>query len=210
MSVSFDRPAIYLITKGEACAENFERSSAEILEIIRVAVEEEISLIQIREKQLSERSLFELAAAAADLTRGSATRLMVNDRADVALAAGADGVHLTARSLSARVIRETFGQDFIIGVSTHSLEAAETAGAEGADFAVFGPVFESPGKGEPRGLSKLSEVCAHLRGFPLIGLGGIDESNYESVLEAGASGFASIRCLNGPENLRLVSAKLRR
>lgn len=210
MSLSFGKTAIYLITKGETCVENFDRTSAEILEIIRIAVEEGVTLVQLREKSLPGKFLFDLAVEAADLTRGSATRLLVNDRADVALAAGANGVHLTASSLSVKVIRETFPRDFIIGVSTHSLKAAEKAAAEGADFAVFGPVFESPGKGEPHGLNKLSEVCARLRPFPVLGLGGIDESNYSAVLEAGASGFAAIRYLNDTKRLRTISARLQR
>jgi thiamine-phosphate pyrophosphorylase len=200
-----DKPIIYLITEGEATDSNFAVSKVEILEIVRVAVEEKVSLIQLREKRLSVRLLFELTVAAVEITSGSSTRLLVNDRADIAVAAKADGVHLAANSLPVRVIRQTFPGDFIIGVSTHTPEEAANAVQDGADFAVFGPIFETPGKGKPQGLDILRAVCDDLRPFPLIGIGGIGSSNYGAVLSAGAAGFAAIRYLNDPEKLRKLS-----
>ncbi len=83
-----------------------------------------IDLIQIREKQLNANLLYELSSRAAEFTKGTATKLLVNDRADIAAAAGADGVHLTTQSLAPQVVRNTFGSDFLIGVSTHSLAQA--------------------------------------------------------------------------------------
>ena len=209
MSLDLVKPIIYLITKGDATPVNIDDASRQILDIVRVAVEEDIPLIQIREKQLTAKFLFELAVKVVEITKGSPTRVLVNDRADIAAAAGADGVHLTSRSLSAEVIRKTFGSAFIIGVSTHNIDEAETAVAGGADFIVFGPVFETPGKAEATGLSKLSNVCDKLKPFPVIALGGVDRDNDRSVLDAGASGFAAIRSLNDPENLRaIVTANL--
>ncbi len=210
MSLNTGEPIIYLITSGEATPENFDRTSREILDIVRVAVEAGVSIIQLREKHLSARQLFELAVEAAKITRESSTRLLVNDRADIALAAKADGVHLAANSLPVKIIRGNFPSDFIIGASAHTLEAARSAADNGADFAVFGPVFETPGKGEPQGLEILAEVCGDLHPFPVMGLGGIDESNYSTVLEAGASGFAAIRFLNDSEKLRTVCRDLRK
>ena len=192
----------YLITAGEADASNFLAKKAEILETIRIAVDFNIKLIQIREKRLSAKLLFELAAEAAAITRESGTRLLVNDRADIALAAQADGVHLPANSLSADVVRRSFPHEFIIGVSTHSLAEAESAMELGADFVAFGSVFETPDKNDPTGLGALQQVCEKLENFPVIALGGIDETNYRSVLDCGASGFAAIRFLNDPANLR--------
>lgn len=202
-----EEPIIYLITKGEARDTNFAETGDDVLEIVRIAVDEKVSLIQIREKRLSGRSLFELAKAAADITRGSATRLLINDRADIALAAKADGVHLAANSISPEVIRANFPREFIIGVSTHTLEAAVDAAKAGADFVVFGPVFETPGKGEPGGLDELHRVCGLLPSFPVIAIGGIDGTNKQSVLDAGAAGFAAIRHLNDPENLRKIATQ---
>ena len=203
---SVEQPLIYLITDGETTAENFIEKKREILELVETAVQAKISLIQIREKQISARTVFELASEAAELTRYSATKLLINDRADVALAAKADGVHLTAQSLSAGIIRQNFPKDFIVGVSVHSIEKVLYAQQQGADFVTFSPIFFSPGKGAPQGIGKLREVCARLAGFPIIALGGIDETNFAAVLTAGASGFAAIRFLNDKKNLKKLFA----
>ena len=196
MKFVLDTPVIYLITKGEATAENFAEKRKEILERFRVAVESRVSLVQLREKQLPARLVYELAVDAAAITRGTKTRLLVNDRADIAAASGADGVQLTSRSLSTAVVRKAFGSEMIVGVSTHSMNEIKEAAAEGADFAVFGPVFETPGKSEPKCLSTLREACEAVGPFPVIGIGGIDGEKFESVLDAGASGIAAIRWLN--------------
>jgi thiamine-phosphate pyrophosphorylase len=116
--------------------------------------------------------------------------LLVNDRFDVARAAGADGVHLPSNSLPAHLVREICGNDFLIGVSTHSLEEARAAMA--ADFIVFGPVFATGSK-QPQGLEKLREVTSALSGFPVVAIGGIDLDNAEECFRAGASGIAAIR-----------------
>lgn len=199
-----NKPLIYLITEGKATAENFKRQKASILEIVKIAVESSVSLIQIREKNLSAKLVFQLASEAAKITHKSETKLLVNDRADIALAAKADGVHLTENSLSARIIRRAFPKDFLIGVSTHSLANAELAKQQKADFITFSPIFATPNKGNPKGLDELREVCEKLKNFPVIALGGIGEDNCKSVLEAGASGFAAIRFLNSAENLRKI------
>ena len=170
-----------------------------ILRLVEAAVGAEIPLVQIREKSLTARVLYELASRATALTKGSPTRLLVNDRFDIARAAGADGVHLTTRSLPASEIRRISGDDFVIGVSTHSLETALNARAEGADFIVFGPVFETPSKqiyGEPQGLEKLREVTTALKGFPVLAIGGIDLENANECFRVGASGVAAIRLFN--------------
>lgn len=197
-----NKPIVYLITEGRATVENFSRQKRQILEIVRIAAENKISLIQIREKRLPVRLVFQLVAEAAGITANTETRLLVNDRADVALAAKADGVHLTENSLSAEIIRRNFPPNFIVGVSTHSLSGATSARQQKADFVTFSPIFASPGKSDSQGLEKLREVCETLDGFSVVALGGINENNYESVLRAGASGFAAIRFLNAAENLR--------
>lgn len=203
-------PAVYLITSGEATVFNFFEKRAEILKLVKNAVRSKINLVQIREKQLSAKLLFELAAEAAKVTGNSGTKLLVNDRADVAFAAKADGVHLTGVSLPTAIIRQSFPPEFIIGVSTHSVAEANEARKQGADFVTFSPIFPTDSKaeyGEPQGLKKLSEVCRRLNPFPVIALGGIDETNFSKTLENGASGFAAIRFLNdllrdeNPENI---------
>lgn len=190
-----NKPLIYLITEGAATVENFSAQKRRILETIRRAVEARISLVQIREKLLSAKLVFELTSEATKITKNSNTKLLVNDRADIALAAKADGVHLTENSISAEIIRRSFGENFVIGISAHTIEKAETAKNQKADFVTFSPVFETPNKGRAQGLEKLREVCEKLKPFPVLALGGIDETNYRKVLENGASGFAAIRFL---------------
>ncbi len=209
MSLHIDGPIVYLITSGEAAGPTFETDRRKILDIIRIAVDERVSLVQIREKQLSAKHTFQLAVDGAALTRGSATRLLVNDRADIAVAAKADGVHLTASSLSAAVIRKHFPRELIIGVSTHSLSEIQAAADQGADFAVLGPVFETPGKEKPLGTNRFAEVCEALRPFPILAIGGVDQANVDCVMEAGAAGFAAIRSLNEPASLRSICSRLR-
>ena len=199
------KPLIYLITDGTTTAENYSENRLKILKLIKVAVETNVSLIQIREKQLPARLLFELASDAAKLTKNSMTKLLINDRADVALAANADGVHLTSKSLSAETIKRLFPKNFIVGVSTHTLEKAVIARKQAADFITFSPINHSPHKGDPQGIERLKEVCDELHPFPVIALGGIDETNFADALKAGASGFAAIRFLNDERNLRKLN-----
>ena len=207
---SLSKPLIYLITDGEATNQNFPEKKTKILKLIETAVQTKISFIQIREKRLSARLIFRLVAEAAKLTKNTATKLLVNDRADIALAANADGVHLTSLSLSAETIRRSFPKDFIVGVSAHKIEEAEIAKKQNADFVTFSPVFSSPGKSEPQGAEKLREVCERLKPFPVVALGGINETNFAEVLEAGARGFSAIRFLNDEENLRKLRADFQR
>ncbi len=206
--VSFNKPHVYLITDGATTAKNFTEKKPQILRLIKTAVETGITLIQIREKQLAARLVFEIVSEAANLTRRTDTKLLVNDRADIALAANADGVHLTRTSLSAATIRRAFPRDFIVGVSAHTIEEAEIAKRHGADFVTFSPIFSSPGKGDSQGVEKLKEVCERLKPFPVLALGGIDETNFAEVLEAGAGGLAAIRFLNKEKNLKRIAADL--
>ncbi|MEJ7708274.1 MAG: thiamine phosphate synthase [Pyrinomonadaceae bacterium] len=141
-------PLSYLITSGETTSHTTQASDDyhRILKLVAHAVHAEISFIQIREKQLNARTLYHLTADAARLTRDTATRLLINDRADIAVAGGADGVHLTTQSLTTEVIRCIFGQELVIGVSTHSVQEASLARNGGADFVTFGPVYATSSK----------------------------------------------------------------
>ncbi|HEX8501232.1 MAG TPA: thiamine phosphate synthase [Pyrinomonadaceae bacterium] len=206
MPRALPRTITYLITGGETSSatapadEEFRR----LLALVSAAVEARVALVQLREKDLRARVLYELAAAAARVARGSATRVLVNDRADVARAAGCDGVHLTTRSLGAAAVRRAFGEDFLIGVSAHTPAEARAARDGGADFAVFGPVFDTPSKrayGAPIGLKAFAEAARGLAPFPVVALGGVDETNAAEVLGAGAAGVAGIRLFAGGQNL---------
>lgn len=156
--------------------------------------------------------LYELAVTAAGITSGSATRLLINDRFDVAAATGADGVHLTTSSLRADVVRRAFGDKFLIGVSTHSLAEANLARRGGADFVVFGPVFETASKkefGEAQGLDTLARVSSELAPFPVLALGGVTADNAADCVRSGARGVAAIRMFDDPERLGEVVESIR-
>lgn len=210
MSRAFARPITYLITSSESSSattpssEEFRR----LLALVRAAVAARVTLVQLREKELTGRVLFELASAVAQLARGSATRILVNDRADIARAAGCDGVHLTTSSLEASTVRRAFGEEFLIGVSAHTFQEARAARDGGADFAVFGPVFDTPSKrvyGPPVGLEALMKVALKLSPFPLVALGGVGIEQIKDVLHAGAAGVAGIRLFaNGQSLARTV------
>jgi thiamine-phosphate pyrophosphorylase len=175
-----------------------------ILQLAEAAVAARVDLLQLREKNLNARVLYELSRQVAELAQGSVTRVLVNDRADIARAAGANGVHLTTASLEASVIRRAFGAEFLIGVSTHSAEDVRAARHQGADFVVFGPVFETESKrayGEPLGLEMVKKVTAQLESFPVLAIGGVTIERVASCFRAGATGIAAIRLLNDPANL---------
>jgi thiamine-phosphate pyrophosphorylase len=214
MPLKPQKPLIYLITSGETgptttpATEDF----SQVLKLVEAAVAAKVDLVQLREKNLSARVLFELAKQAAQITCASDTRLLINDRADIALAAKADGVHLTTRSIGVRTIRRTFGINFLIGVSTHSLDEVRLARNETADFAVFGPVFPTVSKqlyGEAVGLEKLRQAASELRPFPILALGGVSISNAGQCFLAGASGVAAIRLLNKAQDLQAITRELR-
>ena len=215
MKLDPSKPILYLITRG-ATAEATTPASLEFQEIIKqvsAAVAAGIDLVQLREKRLSPRVLFELTQQSVAIARGSITRVLINDRADIAAAAGADGVHLTTQSIDAATIRRTFGSEFLIGISTHSADEAKTARQAGADFVVFGPVFDTPSKrayGPPVGLQQLARVTSELCGFPLLALGGVTTQNAAECLRAGASGVAGISLFHEPSRLTEVVAKIRK
>ncbi len=206
MPLLLPKPILYLITPG-ATAEATTSASKEfhvVLDQISAAVAAHVQLIQLREKKLTARVLFELTARAAEITRGTSTRLLVNDRADIAAGAGADGVHLTTRSLEPLIVRRTFGDDFLIGASTHSLVEATNARDGGADFVVFGPIFQTQSKAEyglPLGVNTLADVASELSPFLVLALGGVSIENAQQCLRAGASGVAGISLFLDPSNL---------
>jgi thiamine-phosphate pyrophosphorylase len=206
MPLNLPKPIIYLITSSTTTPASTPSSEdfQNVLALVRAGCRANIPLIQLREKYLNTRTLYELTARAVEVTRGTNTRLLVNDRADIARAARADGCHLTTRSLEASIIRRTFGPDFLIGVSTHTLPEARAARDGGADFAVFGPIFDTPSKhayGPPVGVESLREAARQLSPFPLLALGGVALENVSEISRAGASGIAAIRLFSASIDL---------
>jgi thiamine-phosphate pyrophosphorylase len=183
-----------------------------LLETIRSVAAAGVDWIQIREKDMGARSLVELVRLAIEGTRGTGARILVNDRLDVALAAGATGVHLGEMSLSVETVvewRRSAGRaEFHIGVSCHSIEAARAAERDGADYIFFGPVFATPSKaafGPPQGIKSLREICAAVR-IPVLAIGGVNLENASSCIASGAAGIAAIRLF---QESRDVAARLR-
>ncbi|MEO8042262.1 MAG: thiamine phosphate synthase [Acidobacteriota bacterium] len=197
-------PHICLITKGELTTSNFELEVQVLLDLIGEAVIDGVNLIQIREKNLPARLLADLVSATLCVISDSTAQVVVNDRVDVALTSGEAAVHLSQRSMSPAVVRERFGTGLLIGVSTHSLSEAKSAVDADANYIVFGPVFDTPGKGPAVGVDALAVVCQTLRPFPVLALGGIDETNVGLVREAGAAGVAAIRSMYDPESRRKI------
>lgn len=173
-----------------------------LLTVVEAALRGGARAFQLREKDLPPRDLYPLAQEMRQLTQAYGARLLINDRVDVALAANADGVHLTTTSLPARVARRVLGPGRLIGVSTHTLAEAQAAADEGADFLVVGPVFFTPSKapyGEPIRLDALRAVRAVLE-LPILAIGGIKKANLDQVIAAGADGIAVISAIIGADD----------
>ena len=163
------------------------------LHTIEEALQGGVRALQIREKDLSPKELLALALEVKALTQRYNAKLFINDRADIAVMAGADGVHLTEASVQAGEIKNKF-PDLIVGVSTHSIEGARLAETQGADFITFSPIYETPSKasyGPPQGLAPLRQVSQAVR-LPVLALGGITLHRVSECLEQGAFGVALI------------------
>ncbi len=188
-----------------------------VIRLARDASTAGVDWIQVREKDLSARDLFELTRRVVTAASIGSARVLVNDRFDVALAAGAHGVHLTTTSMSARIVRSAVGSRLVIGASTHSEEEARAASEDGADFVVCGPAFSTPSKagyGDPLGPREVDRI-ASVAGLPLLALGGIDEQSAGLALGRAVSGIAAIRMFQdawrsgGSDEIQQVVNRLR-
>ncbi len=184
---------------------------------IAAAVSAGIDWIQIREKDLPTRGLLDLARKSVSLAAGTNTKILINDRLDVALASGAAGVHLGGQSAPVaevvRWCRSGHAPDgFLVGASCHQLPEALAAERDGADYLFFGPVFDTPSKrafGPPQGIGRLSDVCRAVR-LIVLAIGGITLGNATDCLSAGARGIAAIRLFQRAGNLSPIVDLLHR
>jgi thiamine-phosphate pyrophosphorylase len=170
---------------------------------MRRAIRWGVDFIQIREKDLDDRALFELTRRAVALARGSGCRILVNGRADIALAAGAHGVHLPSKGLQASDIRKWVRNSFLVGVSVHTIPEIRRACAQGADYLLLGHIFPTESKlgfGPPLGLHRLQKACA-AASVPVLGLGGIKPELIRPVLDKGAAGVAGIGLFQDSKSL---------
>ena len=207
---------LYYITDRRLFPGNSVEQERQLLAKIAECATAGVDFIQLREKDLSTRALQELAQKAVAALGDCKTQLLINARSDVALACRAHGVHLPANDLPASEVRAIFARTGIgfpiIGVSTHTSAEVASAEAHGADFAVFGPVFEKGGSANHAGLEQLRQAC-HRREkahppMPLLALGGITLENARQCVEAGAAGIAAIRLFQ-QNDVASVAKKLR-
>jgi thiamine-phosphate pyrophosphorylase len=196
---------LYLVTDRAVCA------SGTLETVVDRACAAGVRAVQLREKDLSAKALHELAVKMRDVTRRRRSRLFINDRADIALGVGADGVHCPEGGLPVRVTRRIF-PEALVGASAHSLERAKEAAAAGADFVLFGPVFATPSKarfGKPQGLDALA-IVARDAGVPVFAIGGITPENAHLCLEMGASGVGVISAILAAEDVPSAVEAFRR
>ena len=178
---------VYLITDLKRIGKD------RFLSAVEEALQGGVRALQIREKDLNPNDLLAMALEVKPLVQHYHAKLFINDRADIAVMAGADGVHLTETSIQAREIKNSF-PDLIVGVSTHSIEGARRAETQGADFITFSPIYETPSKanyGPPQGLDLLRQATQAVR-LPVLALGGITLHRVPECLEQGAFGVAVI------------------
>jgi len=173
------RARLYVLIDGGPSAEQFTR-------LVRSLVEAGVHVLQLRDKRLNDRELLDRARRLRELTRGSDTLFIVNDRADVAALSRADGVHVGQDELSVQDARTVVGPDPLVGVSTHSIEQARQAVLDGANYLGVGPVFPSGTKPfeEIPGLPLLRAVAAEIR-LPAFAIGGITRENLPEILSTG-------------------------
>jgi thiamine-phosphate pyrophosphorylase len=183
-----------------------------LLDVIEAALAGGVDAVQLREKNLPARDLLALALRLGSLCRRYGARLLINDRIDVALAAGADGVHLPGNSFQLADARHLLGPSALIGVSTHSLTEARAAAEGGADFIVFGPVFDTPSKRSfglpPVGLDALAEATRGVS-LPVFAIGGVSVDGLDAVCERGVHGIAAIAALLQAEDPRAAAEQIR-
>jgi thiamine-phosphate pyrophosphorylase len=218
-------PILCYVTDRKSFAFGDNDQNQVVLKRIASAAAAGIDWIQIREKDLSADELSSITCDAIAQTRqiderkGNPSRILINDRLDVALSEHAGGVHLGEHSLPVHDVCEwldvRFNLDerdkFLVGVSCHSVQGSVSAAHEGADYIFFGPVFATPSKasfGAPQGLQRLAEVCSAVT-IPVLGIGGITRANASDCVAAGAAGIAAIRLFQDAENLASLVIRLR-
>jgi thiamine-phosphate pyrophosphorylase len=171
---------------------------------VKMALSGGVRAVQLREKDMSETDLLKSARSLRKVTDRYRGKLFINDRFDIAIATGADGVHLTQSSIPVDAVRQCIKDRLMIGVSTHSLDEAIEAEDGGADFITLGPVFPTPSKmkyGDPVGIDTLKKVCKRVR-IPVFAIGGIKAGRIREVMDAGAYGVAMISEIFGSSDIK--------
>ena len=193
--------SLYLVT------DRHQTNGRPLVPLIEQAVAGGLRVVQLRERDLDAPALLTLARDVQVAIKSSKALLLINDRVDVALACGAAGVHLRSDSLPVGVARKLLGAARIIGVSTHSVDEAVRAEAEGADFVVVGPIYDTPSKreyGAPLGVQSLEEAARRCR-IPVLAIGGITPARLPEVKRAGASGAAVVSSILSASSIEVAT-----
>lgn len=196
---------LYLVTDRHATR---DRS---LVDVVAAAVLGGVDAVQMREKDLAGGALYRLASELCRVCHAGGAEFLVNDHVDVAIACGADGVHLPTTSFTPEDARVLIGAGKRIGCSAHSTTQAERAAAGGADFIVAGPVFDTPSKrayGQPMGLAAFASI-AGASAIPVLGIGGINAGNAGAVGACGASGVALIRAILAADDPEAAARRIR-
>lgn len=170
---------------------------------IEEALKAGVQAVQLREKDLGTRELLDMAHKMRELTGRYSAKLFINDRADIAIAVDADGVHLGQQSMPALAVRRIANDNFFIGVSTHNINEAKKAEEDGADFITLGPIYETPSKlkyGKPIGVDIIKKVKAEVS-VPVFAIGGIKENKVKEIIDSGADGVALISGILGAKDI---------
>jgi thiamine-phosphate pyrophosphorylase len=171
--------------------------------VVQESCQAGLRAVQLREKDLSPAELYELAQKVKNIMKPFKSNLFINDRTDIVLAVGADGVHLTTQSLKPTVVRKIVSANLLIGASTHSTDEALAAENDGADFITFGPIYPTPSKaayGKPLGLEALSRTIDQVT-LPVFAIGGVTPSRVCECIDAGAYGVAAISAIMSAPNV---------
>lgn len=187
-----------------------QTSGRPLVSLLREALGAGVRAVQLRERDLEPRPLLALAEEVLRLTRERGARLLVNDRVDLAMAIGADGVHLRSDSLPGAVTRRLLGPDRVIGISAHSVDDVVSAESEGADFVVLGPIYETASKrayGAPLGLRPIEEAARRCR-IPVFAIGGITAARVSEVRRAGAFGVAVVSSILSATSVESAARQL--
>jgi thiamine-phosphate pyrophosphorylase len=163
------------------------------IQVVQKAISAGIKTIQLREKEMSKKAIFDEAVLVRQLTLKHKVTFIVNDFIDIAMAVNADGVHLGQEDMPAKEARKIMGRNRIIGISTHNLKQAVEAQESGADYIGFGPMFHTGTKdaGHPKGTKKLRAIKKYVK-VPVVAIGGITLENVNEVLKAGADAVAVV------------------
>ncbi len=202
-------PVICIVTCGRGAPGSAERHR--LIARLGIAARAGANMVQIRERQFDDRLLTAFVQEVTSAVRPAKARVIVNDRTDVALAAGADGVHLKSNAPPAPDVRRMVPPGFVIGRSVHSEEeAAAVEAAGGCDYLVFGTVFRTSSKADDHpiaGLAALQRVCAAVS-LPVLAIGGISPARVGDVCAAGAAGVAALSLFSEAQDIAAVTASL--